>query len=166
MLNLRAMCAAALLFCASTTVFADAASHAAAAANFLKVTHADQIATPFYMQAQQAFTQRFAELKAPDSKKAVLEAYQAKADAALNKVVAWDLLKPEMVKLYVSNFSESELKELTAFYQTPTGSKMMKVMPKVYSESMQMTQGKLPSVVPVIEKLLTDMTAELTPKKP
>lgn len=166
MLKIRALCAAALLLCVSGQVFADAASHAKAAENFLKITHADQIATPFFAQAQQVFAQRFAELQAPDSKKAVLEAYQAKANAALNKAVEWSKLQPEMVKLYVSNFSESELNELVAFYKTPAGSKMMKVMPKVYSESMQLTQSKLQSVVPVVEKLLGDMTAELSPKKP
>ncbi len=166
MLKIRALCAAVLLLCASNQALADAASHAAAAESFLKVIHADQIATSYYAQAQQVFAQRFAELKAPDSKKAVLEAYQAKGDALLNKAVAWDKLKPELVKLYVSNFSESELKDLVAFYNTPVGIKVMKVMPKVGFESMQMVQSKLQPIGPEFEKLLASMTTELSPKKP
>ena len=69
-----------------------------------------------------------------------------------------------MVKLYTSNFSESELKELVAFYQSPLGKKVLEKMPQLTQQSAQMTQAKLESAVPVVNKLLADMTAELEPK--
>ncbi len=58
-------------------------------------------------------------------KKATLETYQAKANAALDQAIGWNKLKPDMVKLYTSNFSESELKDLVAFYQSPLGKKVL-----------------------------------------
>ena len=121
MLNLRALFAAMLLTLLSSQVMADAASHAAAARQLLKLVNADQIAGPWFGQVNQMFAQRFAETQAPESKKAVLESYQAKADATLNKVVGWDKLEPEMVKLYTKGFSEAELNELIAFYKSPLG---------------------------------------------
>jgi hypothetical protein len=46
------------------------------------------------MQVQQMFAQRFEQTKAPESKKAVLESYQAKANAALDQAIGWNKLKP------------------------------------------------------------------------
>ena len=88
----------------------------------------------------------------------------AKANTALDKAVGWDKLKPDMVKLYTTNFSESELKDLVAFYQSPLGKKVLEKMPQLTQQSAQMTQAKLESAVPVVNKLLADMTAELDPK--
>lgn len=39
-------------------------------------------------------------------------------------------------------------------------------MPQLTQQSAQMTQAKLESAVPVVNKLLEDMTNELTPKAP
>jgi len=157
MTRLRAICTAVALVCASGQVLAEA---------FLTLAHADKLGTPVYMQVQQMFAQRFEQTKAPESKKAVLETYQAKANAALDQAIGWNKLKPDMVKLYTSNFSESELKDLVAFYQSPLGKKVLEKMPQLTQQSAQMTQGKLESAVPVVNKLLDDMTKELTPAAP
>jgi len=165
MIRLRALCTAVLFTCVSGQVSADAASHAADAEQFLKLAHADKLTVPVYAQVQQMFAQRFAQTQAPEGKKALLESYQAKADAALDKAVGWDKLKPEMITLYTSNFSESELKDLITFYQSPLGKKVLEKMPMLTSQSAQLTQAKLESAVPEVNKLLADMTAELDPKK-
>lgn len=164
MTRLRAICTAVVLVCASGQVFADTASHNASAEAFLKLAHADKLGTPVYMQVQQMFAQRFAQTKAPESKKAVLDTYTAKANAALDQAIGWDKIKPDMVQLYTANFSESELKDLVAFYQSPLGKKVLEKMPQLTQQSAQMTQSKLESAVPVVNKLLADMTAELEPK--
>ncbi|MBU3056742.1 DUF2059 domain-containing protein [Pseudomonas indica] len=164
MTRFRALCAAALLACAGGQALADDASHAANAEQFLKLAHADKLTVPVYAQVQQMFAQRFAESKAPEAKKAVLESYQAKANAALDRAVGWDKLKPDMVKLYTSNFSESELKDLIAFYQSPLGKKVMEKMPALTAQSAQLTQAKLETAVPEVNKLLGDMNKELEAK--
>ena len=163
MTPIRSLCTAAFMICLSGQVFADAASHAANAETFLKLAHADKLTAPIYAQVDQLFAQRFAQAQAPESKKAQLETYQAKAKASLDKAVGWDKLKPEMVKLYTSSFSEQELKDLIAFYQSPLGKKVQETMPRVTAESAQMAQGKLETAVPEVNKLLADMTKELAP---
>jgi hypothetical protein len=165
MTRLRALCTAVALVCASGQVFADAASHAASAETFLKLAHADKLGTPVYMQVQQMFEQRFVETKAPESKKATLETYQAKANAALDSSIGWEKLKPDMIKLYTANFTEAELKDLIAFYKSPLGVKVQAKMPELAQQSAQLTQGKLEAAVPVVNKLLADMTNELDPSK-
>lgn len=166
MTRFSALCVAILLACGSTQALADAKSHAADAEQFLQLARADKLAVPVYAQVQQMFAQRFAESGAPENKKALLETYQAKANTALDQAVGWDKIKPDMVKLYTSTFSEDELQELISFYESDLGQKVLQKMPTLTAQSAQLTQGKLEAAVPQVNKLLADMTAELGPKKP
>ncbi|BCD83991.1 hypothetical protein PSm6_03980 [Pseudomonas solani] len=164
MTKLRVLCTAVLLACASGQALADAASHAANAERFLKLAHADKLTVPVYGQVQQMFAQRFEQSGAPADKKAALESYQAKANTALDKAVGWDKLKPELVKIYTTNFTEPELKDLIAFYESPLGKKVLEKMPTLTAQSAQLTQSRLEAAVPEVNKLLADMTSELAPK--
>ncbi len=112
----------------------------------------------------QLFAQHFEQAKAP-AKKAVLESYTARANQALDSTIGWEKIKPEMVKLYTDTFTEQELKDLVKFYQSPLGKKVLEKMPAVTQQSAQITQQKLESAVPVVNKLLSDMTNELAPPK-
>ena len=166
MSRLPAFCAALILTCGSAQVLADAKSHAADAERFLLLARADKLAVPVYAQVQQMFAQRFAESNAPQSEKAVLETYQAQANAALEQAVGWDKLKPDMVKLYTSNFNEQEMQDLIRFYESPLGKKVLEKMPTLTAQSAQLTQGKLEAAIPKVNQLLAEMTTKLTPKKP
>ncbi|MBF8672704.1 DUF2059 domain-containing protein [Pseudomonas putida] len=163
MTRLRVLCAAVALACASGQVLAATASHNAAAEKFLALANADKLGTPVYMQVQQMFAQRFAQTKAPATKQPVLESYQAKANAALDNAIGWNKLKPKMVDLYTQTFTEQELKDLVKFYESPLGKKVLREMPKVTQQSAQLTQQSLEPAVPVVNKLLDDMTKELDP---
>ena len=163
MTRLRVLCAAVALACASGQVFAATASHNAAAEKFLTLANADKLGTPVYMQVQQMFAQRFAQTKAPAAKQPVLASYQAKANAALDSAIGWNKLKPKMVDLYTQTFTEQELKDLVEFYESPLGKKVLREMPKVTQQSAQLTQQSLEPAVPVVNKLLEDMTKELDP---
>jgi uncharacterized protein len=155
-----------LLLGCSAQVFADARSHAADAERFLLLARADKLAVPVYAQVREMFAQRFAESGAGQSQQALLEAYQAKADAALNKAVGWDKLKPDMVSLYTENFDEQEMQQLIAFYQSPLGKKVLEKMPMLTAQSAQLTQSKLENAVPEVNSLLDEMSAKLNPKQP
>lgn len=161
-----AFIAVVLLAVGSTNVFADAASHAAEAERFLLLARADKLTVPVYAQVQQMFAQRFAESGSPKGQEATLERYQAKANAQITKAVGWDKIKPDMVKLYTSNFTEQELKDLIKFYQSPLGKKVMLKMPELTARSAQLTQKRIEGAVPQVNKLLKDMTTELAAKKP
>ncbi len=164
--RLSVLCGALLLVCSSTQVLADTARHAADAERFLHLARADKLVVPVYAQVQQMFAQRFTESGAPDGKRALLESYQAKANAALDKAVGWEQIKPDMIDLYTRNFDEQELQALIEFYQSPLGKKVLEKMPMLTAQSAQLTQNKLQAAVPQVNKLLAEMTAELGTKKP
>ena len=80
-----------------------------------------------------------------------------KANAELDRAIGWDKIKPELIKLYTTNFTESELKDLNAFYQSPLGKKVLEKMPRLTAESAQLTQAKLQGAVEPVNKLMADM---------
>jgi hypothetical protein len=47
------------------------------------------------------------------------------------KYLTWETMGPALVKLEMETFSESEVRELIAFYRTPTGQKALTRMPEV-----------------------------------
>ncbi|KAF1071260.1 MAG: hypothetical protein GAK45_00561 [Pseudomonas citronellolis] len=160
---LRKLCTAALLVGFSSVALADSAAEAD---KFLKQVHADKLTVPVYAQVQQMFAQRFAQSKAPESKKAVLDRYQAKANAELDRAVGWDKIKPDLIKLYTDNFSESELKQLNDLYASPLGKKVLEKMPRLTAQSAQLTQAKLQTAVDPVNQLMGEMDKELGVKAP
>lgn len=158
----RALGAALLLSLPSFLQAAEPA-HVAAAERFLQLAHADQLATPVYAQVQQAFAQRFAE-DGGAGREALLESYQAKANAVLDSRISWMQLKPQMLALYTDTFSQQELEELIRFYQSPLGAKVLQKMPMLSAESARVTQERVLEVAPEVNRLLNQMSAELAPK--
>ncbi len=146
---------------------ADSAGHQGQAERFLELVNADRLAVPVYAQVQQMFAERFEQTQAPASKRALLERYQSKADAALDKAIGWEQVKPDLIKLYTETFTEQEISQLNDFYESALGKKMLTKLPELNARSAQVTQAKLQSAVPQVNKLLAEMTAELdTQKKP
>lgn len=167
MLRTFGLCSALSIALLSGHAGADSASHATQAERFLELVNADRLSVPVYGQVQQMFAQRFEQTRAPESKRALLEQYQSKADAALDKAIGWDKVKPDLIKLYTETFTEQELTQLNDFYESALGKKMLTKLPELNARSAQITQAKLESAVPQVNKLLAEMTAELdTQKKP
>ena len=83
----------------------------------------------------------------PDKRKealAKLEQMLPGAMAAMQRTFSDPALIDEMLKeiapLYTQNYSVAELKELTAFYRTPLGRKMLALTPRLSAESMAIGQ--------------------------
>jgi len=49
-------------------------------------------------------------------------------------------LTDEVARLYATNFTEQELKEVLAFYKTPSGKKLLNEQPKIVDSSMKFAQ--------------------------
>ncbi|RYE20070.1 MAG: DUF2059 domain-containing protein [Sphingobacteriaceae bacterium] len=78
----------------------------------------------------------------------------------LNKYLNWDLLKTDLSKIYASEFTEPEIKELTKFYQTPLGKKMIEKSPALMQKGMLIGQQAVVSH----QSELQDIMKSLAPK--
>jgi hypothetical protein len=59
------------------------------------------------------------------------------------KYLSWNALKDDYVKLYMDAFSEPELRELTAFYKTPTGKKAVRQMPTLLQKGAELGASRV-----------------------
>lgn len=59
--------------------------------------------------------------------------------------------------MYDRHFSEPELKDILAFYDSPTGKRTIQVMPQLVQESMQKTnQIMLPKLLEIMQRLMAE----------
>jgi len=58
----------------------------------------------------------------------------------LGKYMGWQAIKAQMVAIYTDTFTEKELREINAFYQTPTGQKAVTAMPELLQKGMEIGQ--------------------------
>ena len=86
-----------------------------------------------------------------------------RAIATLTQVLAdptlIDELGDEMVPLYARFYTVQEVEQLTAFYKTPLGRKMLATMPQLSAESMAISQRVLiPRVNAVLDQVMRAAT--------
>jgi len=89
-----------------------------------------------------------------------LAPFQAQMKAFLNKYMSWASLKDDMAKLYMAEFSESELNELTKFYQTPLGKKTVQKMPALMAKGAEIGQKRVQEHLPELQAAIAAGGAE------
>ncbi len=73
-----------------------------------------------------------------------------------NKYIGWDGMKKDLAKLYAKYYTVDELKEITNFYKTKTGQKVLKTMGKLAYEGQMITQNRLKPHLKELQKILDD----------
>ena len=81
----------------------------------------------------------------------------------LSKYMSWSAMKGDMVKIYMSEFTEQELKELLAFYQTPLGKKTIAKMPKLMAKGAELGQQRVQEHLPELQKAIQEQATKKTP---
>lgn len=165
MKKLNAVILAALF----TLVFAFAASakpdtHRAAIEKLLAVTKQDQILDQTFTQLKQMATQEIQQFQPTitPEQKPLLEKFYTKMFDVMKEELSWNKMKEDFIQLYLSNFTEAEINDLIAFYETPSGKKYIEKTPVILKESLTITQKYTLNMMPKIQKLVDDLTAQLS----
>ena len=79
----------------------------------------------------------------------------------ITKYLHWPSLKEDVITLYAQEFTEAELKQLTAFYRTPVGHKSLAAMPKLAMAGTQLGITRLQAHREELQRML-----EADPGKP
>ncbi|MBB6112755.1 hypothetical protein SAMN05421821_12265 [Mucilaginibacter lappiensis] len=74
----------------------------------------------------------------------------------MGKYFTWDALKGPIAKLYAAEFTESELNQLTAFYNTPLGKKVGEKLPELMQKGMLLGQQSVEAHRPELEQMMKD----------
>lgn len=83
----------------------------------------------------------------------------------MQEVMAYEDLEEELIKIYSEAFTAEELKELTAFYQTPTGQKTLELMPSLMAQGMELGQAKVQARMSELEERITPIFEKYPPQQ-
>lgn len=70
------------------------------------------------------------------------------------KYMGWEAIKADLVKMYTDEFTEKELKDMTAFFKTPTGKKMAAKQSTLTMKSAQIGQEKIEPHMMELQQIL------------
>lgn len=145
-----------------TPALADEASHRASAERFLKLANAQGMTAPVYAQVNNLINAQFSQLGGSLQYESVLRSYQQQAREVLDRELAWESMRDELIDLYLPVFSEDEFEELAQFYQSPTGRKLMQHLPQLTRDSMAISRTRVEErLEPEIQLLLERMANEI-----
>ena len=63
--------------------------------------------------------------------------------AFLEKYIGWNAIKDDLAAMYLQTFTEEELKAMNAFYITPTGQKVITIVPQLVQERNRLAMQRL-----------------------
>jgi len=72
-----------------------------------------------------------------------LQAQRAALVGFLNKTIGWEAIREELAGMYLQTFTEQELDAMNAFYSTPTGQKVITVVPQLVQQRNQLAMQRL-----------------------
>ena len=146
-------------------LWAGEASHRAAVEELLHVSKVDQMLEPTIQQLDSMLEQQFAKLAESKDDKRILKKYRKRLVRLVRSKMKWEMMKADIVDIYVNVYTEDEVKEVTKFYQSPIGQKLIAKMPQVMQEAMTVSQKNLQRLMPEIQKISREMAEELDRKK-
>ncbi len=75
--------------------------------------------------------------------------------------VSWDVLKDNIVEIYAAEFTDTEIAELTRFYTSKIGKKLIKVTPDMSSRVSKVVKERYESDLDVLEMQMKDREMDL-----
>ena len=88
------------------------------------------------------------------------------ARATIRKELGYATLKGDFVSAYADTFSVQELKDLTGFYSSPIGQKLVEKQPALNEKLGQLAQQKMKTVMPGVVQKLREAAQKNIPPAP
>jgi hypothetical protein len=89
--------------------------------------------------------------------------YEGAMRSFFNKYLRWEDVRGDMVRVYAETYTEDELHQLTAFYQTPLGRRLLETMPQVSQRSAELTQQRVMAHMPeLMQTIMSGAAADTT----
>lgn len=160
---MKKLCVIAILLVASLagTAHADPASHRKAVLKLLEVTNSRQILDQMKAQLNESVGKQFDAMDLDANGREAARKVRKEMAGWLSDVLDWGTMKEMYVDIYTDVFTEDEINELTAFYQSPLGRKMLQKTPALLQATVERTQAMIRSRMPEIQNRLDGYTSDL-----
>jgi hypothetical protein len=95
-----------------------------------------------------------------DAQRAAIEQFSEKARSSLDQALDWQRFRDPVARIYMENYSESEVRELLAFYRSPLGKKAMQQGPRVADAMNSLIRSQLQSTLPEFQRIGQEFNRE------
>lgn len=127
----------------------------------LRVTNMDSMIDGMYGQMTQMTEGMGRQFGVKPDEQPIFDAYLNKVFAAMKEDMSWKKMKEPMIDLYLKHFTEKEVQDMLAFYESETGRSMVAKMPVIMADSMQISQEMMTSFLPKLQSMAEELKAEL-----
>lgn len=151
----KARCAVGLvvllaLSLSSSPSRADEKSHEAAVKNFFKVAKMDELVNSTLLQ--------MTEMQVKSN--AAMAPYRDTLLSFFQKYMSWNSLEPDITKLYMKEFTEIEIGEISRFYQTAVGKKVMTRLPELSAQGAAIGQTRVQEHIGELQAMIAAQEAK------
>jgi hypothetical protein len=80
-----------------------------------------------------------------------------------NKHITWQAAAPELTKLYAQTFTEIELRDINAFYRTPSGQKVLTKLPEVMHQGAAIGARLAMAHTAELEQMILEKSKQMQP---
>ncbi len=85
-----------------------------------------------------------------------LEEYRPEINKFLHKYMGWDAVKDRVAALYASYLNKEEIEQLIIFYSSPTGQKILSVLPDLMTKAFAMSHQIVSDHQAELQKMIAD----------
>ena len=128
---------------------ADETSHRAAAERLLQLMQIDQLMAQSREQLLQLQVRQHPELAS----------FESQLRKFFDRHLGWENVKDDIIRIYMAEFPEGDLKEMIAFYDTPVGRRAVKKMPALVEKTTEVTRNRLREHLPELQEALREAAA-------
>jgi uncharacterized protein len=95
-----------------------------------------------------------------------LEPYEHTLRAFVQKYMSWESLKGDYARIYADAFSEEELRQMIAFYRTPTGQKAVKMLPELMAKGAALGHSRVQENREELQRMIRSREKEIESHHP
>ena len=114
-----------------------------------------------YSQMEVAMQDMSTKMGVQPNEQAIFDEYYSQMILIMKENLSWAKMEPLAVDIYDRNFTEDEITDMLVFYKTDTGKSLLKKMPAVMQESMQMSQTLIEGSIPKLQQIESNLRADL-----
>jgi hypothetical protein len=92
-----------------------------------------------------------------EDQKAKIEDFKKQIAKSIDTNFAWTAIKPKVIDLFASNFTEEQLDAIIGFYETPAGAALLEKLPEINAQFSQIGTSALTNMSAEMQKSLKDL---------
>jgi hypothetical protein len=150
------------MFLLNINLYADVTTQRAAIEEYMGLIKVSQTLEYIKAQFKPILLALLEKENIPSDKKQIADKYMNKCWDIINTEWVWENIKDQYVEMYMKYFSENEIQEMLQFYKSPTGKKVVELMPQIMKEGTLIGQKLAQNnIMPKIEAQFEEMRKEI-----